>query len=267
MISAVLADLQKWWMQFSAAPEAGAASHLLSSSIKSSEHPLCHYDDEELAREALGIVKPYTMLSYERLITLWQQVRYLDKACIPGGLVECGTWKGGACGMMALAHRRCGSPHRALHLFDSFQGLPEPNKEQDGEMAVRYADERASGSLRSIGKCVGLLEENKHLLEDVARYPAELIHYHVGWFQETLRLVPQSVGAIALLRIDGDWYESTKMCLETLYSKVSSGGVVVIDDYGKWPGCRRAVDEFLAGQKRPVYLNHIDAAGRYVIVP
>jgi hypothetical protein len=226
-----------------------------------------NYDDEEAAREALGIVRPYTMLSYQRLITLWQQVRYLDHASVPGSLVECGTWKGGACGMMALAHRRGGSLYRALHLFDSFEGLPEPKRTEDGEMAVRYASERASGALSSIGKCVGLLTENKHLLSEIVRYPPELTHYHVGWFQDTLRVVPESVGTIALLRIDGDWYESTKVCLEALYSRVSSGGIVVIDDYGKWPGCRRAVDEFLATLERPVFLNHIDAAGRYVIVP
>jgi len=233
----------------------------------SSEHPLQNYDDEEAARDALNVVRPYTMLSYQRLVTLWQQMRYLDKASVPGAMVECGTWRGGACGMMALAHRRAGDVSRPLHLFDSFQGLPEPQGEKDGEMAVRYAADRASGSLHSIGKCVGPLEENRRLLGEIVGYPAELTHYHVGWFQDMLRTVPETVGAIALLRIDGDWYESTKICLESLYGRVSSGGIVVIDDYGKWPGCRRATDEFLETLARPVFLNHIDAAGRYVIVP
>jgi len=74
------------------------------------------------------------------------------------------------------------------------------------------------------------------------------------------------VGAIALLRLDGDWYESTKICLESLSPQVSSGGIVVIDDYGKRPGCRRAVGEFMAGLSCPLLLNHIDAAGRYYVV-
>ncbi len=231
------------------------------------DNPILHYDDEESAREAVKLIDQFTMVSYERLITLWQQVHYLDKARIPGSLVECGTWKGGASGMMALAHLKSGVPSRELHLFDSFQGLPEPDKERDGESAVRYASGRAGGALNSIRKCVGPLEENKHLLADVIGFPSRLTYYHVGWFQETLREVPKTLGAIALLRIDGDWYESTKICLDTLYAQVSSGGIVVIDDYGKWPGCRKAVDEFMAKLNPPLFLNHIDAAGRYLIVP
>jgi hypothetical protein len=134
-------------------------------------------------------------------------------------------------------------------------------------MAVLYAREQASGALRTIGKCVGALDDNKRLLGDLVGYPSELTQYHVGWFQDTLRVVPDNLDAIAVLRIDGDWYESTKICLETLVPRVSPGGIVVIDDYGKWPGCRKAVDEFMAALPRPLFLNHIDAAGRYFIVP
>jgi len=234
---------------------------------KRSEHPNLKYDDEDAAREAIRIVEPFTMLSYQRLVTLWQQVRYVDRVAISGALVECGTWKGGASGMMALAHLHSGVPSRTLHLFDSFQGLPEPDRATDGEMAVHYASEQASGALRTIGKCVGALEDNKRLLGDLVGYPSELTQYHVGWFQDTLRVVPDCMDAIAVLRIDGDWYESTKVCLETLVSRVSSGGIVVIDDYGKWAGCRKAVDEFMAVLPRSLFLNHIDAAGRYFIVP
>lgn len=267
MIGQAVTKFHRWWASLPVISVAAGEERPQAMPPLNSHHPLANYDDEEAAREALNIIRPYTMLSYERLITLWQQIRYLDKASVPGALVECGTWKGGACGMMVLAHRRSGPPSRPLHLFDSFQGLPEPKKEEDGDMAVRYAADKASGSLSSIGKCVGLLAENQKLLEHVVAYPSVLTHYHVGWFQDTLRTVPETVGAIALLRIDGDWYESTRICLEALYAKVSSGGIVVIDDYGKWPGCRKATDEFLAALHRPVFLNHIDAAGRYVIVP
>ncbi|MGE3153974.1 MAG: TylF/MycF/NovP-related O-methyltransferase [Nitrospiraceae bacterium] len=121
--------------------------------------------------------------------------------------------------------------------------------------------------LRSIGKCVDTLEENKYVLTDLVQYPRSLIHYHVGWFQDTLRVVPESIESIALLRVDGDWYESTKICLARLVPLVSPGGIVVIDDYGKWPGCRKALDEFMRTLVRPLFLKHIDAAGRYFIVP
>jgi len=238
-----------------------------SAMLKRSEHPPQNYDDEPAAREAITLVEDHTMLSYQRLVTLWQQVRYLDRTGIDGALVECGTWKGGAAALMGLAHRRWGEASRDLHLFDSFQGLPEPDRAHDGEMAVRYAGERAAGRLQSIGKCVGTLEDNKYVLTMIAQYPRSLTHYHVGWFQDTLPLACSSLKTIALLRIDGDWYESTKICLETLFPLVSSGGIVVIDDYGKWAGCRKAVDEFMETLPRRLLINHIDAAGRYIIVP
>src|SRR3990172_4855110 len=101
------------------------------------------YDLEEEAREAARIVRPYTMLSYERMITLYQQVVHCEKAGLPGGFVECGTWKGGAVGIMALANLRHGDRRRPIHLFDSFEGIPEPDEDVDGEKAV--------GEIRSVG--------------------------------------------------------------------------------------------------------------------
>src|SRR5262249_53244417 len=147
-----------------------------------------------------------------------------------------------------------------------FEGLPEPDAQKDGDVAVEYADERARGTLTSIGQCVGPLETNQRLIHETIGYPRALTQYHMGWFQET---VPQAtdVGPIALLRLDGDWYESTKICLEHLYPRVCSRGIVVIDDYGKWPGCRRALDEYMAGLAFAPLLNHVDASARYIIVP
>src|SRR5271170_5624155 len=95
------------------------------------------YDDEKDIKQHIKIVRDYTMSSFERLATLWQQVRYLDRAGIPGALVECGVWKGGSSGMMALAHLSIGNrPTRKIHLFDSFQGLPQPRAAEDGDSAV-----------------------------------------------------------------------------------------------------------------------------------
>jgi len=224
------------------------------------------YDEEHLIRQAAGMVSTHTMSTFERLATLWQQVRYLDRYSISGALVECGVWKGGSSGMMALAHMAsCPRANRELHLFDSFEGLPEPRSDKDGAAAVEYAHNRASGALRSINECVGTLQENRDLLERQLQYPSDLLSYHVGWFENT---VPQSavgISKIALLRLDGDWYESTRVCLAHLYPQVVTGGVVVIDDYGHHEGCRKAVDEFLKSLAEPVLLNHIDYTGRYWI--
>jgi O-methyltransferase len=231
------------------------------------EYPRRHYEEEDRAREALKVVEEHTMTSYERMMTLWQQVRYLDRAGIEGCLVECGTWRGGAMGMMALAHLASGPPTRTLHLFDSFEGLPEPDGVKDSDMAVEYSKGQASGAMKPIGRCVGTLEGNRQLLGEIIGYPEALTLYHVGWFQDTVAPAVPEVGRIALLRLDGDWYESTQVCIEAFGPLVSSGGIVVVDDYGKWAGCRQAVDEFLAKLSRPVFLSYIDASGRYYVVP
>lgn len=224
------------------------------------------YDEEQEIKDAVRLVNQNTMTSFERLASLWQQVRYVDKYNIPGAFVECGVWKGGSVGMMALAHRRsCAKPWRRLHLFDSFQGLPEPKSAVDGVEAIKYSGNKSDGALKPIDACVGALSDNKLLLEGRISYPEELITYHVGWFENTVPQGSAEIGPIALLRLDGDWYESTKVCLEHLYPKVVKGGVIVIDDYGHWEGCRKAVDEYISKLHEPVMLSHIDYTGRYWI--
>jgi O-methyltransferase len=223
------------------------------------------YMVEPQCEAALRTVTGSTMLTVERLISLWDQVRYLDRAKIPGAIVECGVWKGGAVALMAEAHKQSGPPRRSLHLFDSFRGLPEPDEDRDGERATRYAGGRAAGRAEAIGKCIGTLDENRTLLESKVGYPPDLLHYHVGWFADTIPPASEELAPIALLRVDGDWYESTQIALRHLYPNVSAGGLVVVDDYGYWPGCRQAVDEFLATLPHPVLLSQIDLCGRYWI--
>ena len=220
-------------------------------------------DEEDAIKDAVRRVRGNTMTSFERLASLWQQVRYLDRFGIEGSLVECGTWRGGAVGMMALAHLASRpTPSRELHLFDSFEGLPEPTT-KDGAKAASYAHGRVGGALDTIDACVAPLEDNRALLEGSIGYPKALVTYHRGWFQNTVPAAVRDLGPIALLRLDGDWYESTAVCLADLYPLVPAGGVVVIDDYGHWEGARRAVDEFIDATGEPILLGHIDYTGRY----
>jgi hypothetical protein len=203
------------------------------------------------------------MCSLDRMAALWNQVRYLDRAEVPGSLVECGVWKGGATAMMGLAHQQGAlGAHRTLHLFDSFEGLPQPTR-RDGPEATVYAGGLSEGQLESIAQCVGTLTEVRRLLEEEIQYPLSLLRYHRGWFQETVPRAAATIGPIALLRLDGDWYESTRICLEHLYPLVVPGGVVHVDDYGHWRGCREAVDEYLSRRGEVVLLNHIDYTGRF----
>ena len=223
------------------------------------------YDLEDAACEAIPQVIGATQLSYERLVTLYQQVAYLERNRLPGALVECGVWRGGAAAIMALANLAEGSERRMLHLFDSFQGMPEPNLAYDGEQALRWAGRRGDGSLVSTGVNVAHPEEVRSLIIDRIGYPTSSVVIHQGWFQDTLPVARSQIGPIALLRVDGDWYESTLVVLDHLFELVIPRGVVVIDDYGAFEGCRRATDEFLARHAPHAYLHHIDYTGRYFI--
>ena len=235
------------------------------------------FDFEEEATQCIKIIKNHTMLSKRRLVTLYQQVAYCEKYDIPGSYVECGVWKGGAVGLMALANMRCGKQRRNIHLFDAFQEICEPDTALDGEKALRDVKELTGrsgcdqGRLRSITGIYdkfggpGSLEENKLLLEKTIGYEKEYLHYHVGWFQDTIPRVHREIDKIAILRLDGDWYASTKVCLEYLYDKVVFGGIVILDDYGTYEGCKRAVDEYLKKRNIQAYLSHVDSDCRYFI--
>lgn len=228
-------------------------------------------------RSALDLVRKNTMVPDSGLESLYDQVRYCEEAEIDGALVECGVWKGGSVGMMALANLRWGKKRRQLHLFDSFKSICEPDARVDGERALREVrqfspDGGTTGQLCPLDGFYdsmggpGSVEEVSNLLEEKIGYPKLSTRIHIGWFQDTLPLVARDIGAIALLRLDGDWYASTKICLEHLAAKVVTGGIVVIDDYGTYDGCRKAVDEYLQSFSRKPYLHRVADDIRYWIV-
>ena len=191
---------------------------------------------------ALFKVRRFTMTTPERCRNLWDLCLEMLARQVPGSFVECGVWKGGSAAIMGLAMRHARQT-RPLHLFDSFEGLPEPG-DKDGDMAVAYSGGRAAGALDSIHQCEAALEEVRQLLHQRLQFPENQIQYHVGWFQNTVPLDAIQLGSIAVLRLDGDWYESTRVCLEHLYPLLSSGGVLILDDYYCWEGCRKAADEY-----------------------
>jgi len=220
------------------------------------------YDLEGPAREAIAQVGSHTQLSYERLVTLYEQVAYVERCGLPGSLVECGVWRGGASAMMALANLAEGPARRPLHLFDSFEGMPQPRADVDGLAAM---DLMRSASPSSPGVNVASPQQALDLIVGRVGYPESSVVVHKGWFEDTIPIAREALGAIAVLRIDGDWYESTRTVFEHLYDLVVPGGVVVIDDYGHFEGCRRATDEFLGRHAPDAYLHYIDYTGRYLI--
>jgi hypothetical protein len=210
-------------------------------------------------------VFPYSMCGYKRLANVYDLATIAEEQQIPGAFVECGVWKGGCIGLMASVARDFES-RRKIVLFDSFEGLPEPT-EKDGEAAGNYAGGRMLGKMESIGRCIAPVDTVKALLfEQLGIDPAN-VEFRQGWFNDTVPGAGSSLGPIAILRLDGDWYESTKVCLEGLYDQVVSGGFVILDDYRFWEGCQRAVDEFLASRDVQVTMRHIDFAGSYFRKP
>lgn len=191
----------------------------------------------------LQTVRPFTMISLPRLRTLYRLANRVLNEGVAGALVECGTWNGGSGAILAKVGAR---DSREIWLFDSFEGLPPPNS-VDGREARRW-----------VGECLGQEEQVARVLGRVHANP-ERVHIVKGWFNDTLH--ESGTGRIALLHVDADWYESTRLVLGAFYDRVATGGFLVVDDYGVWPGCRRAVDEFLAERKVAPQIIRSDYAG------
>lgn len=207
---------------------------------------------------ALELCGSASMTSIERLYALYQAVRYVAAAGVPGDFVECGVWKGGSVMMMALALLGVGVADRDIYLFDTFAGMPEPtDKDVDYTGQEMRAVTRANpGWLKA-----GIDEVRANLAK--TRYPAERFHLVPG---NVLDTVPdQAPKTIALLRLDTDWHKSSQHELAHLFPRLSRRGVLIIDDYGHFQGVRAAVDEFLAAQKEPYLLQRIDYAARLLI--
>lgn len=228
----------------------------------------------EPVSKAITAVRPYTMLSEARLVTLYRQVQHLDQRGVKGALVECGTWKGGAVGMMATANRDSGGPPRDLHLFDAFDDICEPDPAVDGqrildEVRTQLGVTDVAGRLQPLKGAYssfgghGTIEDARRLLVDEVGHDPARVHFHKGWFQDTVPVDAKAIGDIALLRLDGDLYASIKVCLEHLFAQVVPGGFVVIDDYGYYDGCTRAVDEFIAANDLDAYLHPADHVAQY----
>jgi len=206
--------------------------------------------DPELQR-ILHSAGPYTMVGKRRLLNACLAVAEVERIGIAGALVECGVWRGGCAAAMAAESERR-SAARALWLFDSFEGLPQPTVE-DGTSAREWMNDRER-------HCIAELRDVERLLFEEFRIARERVHIRTGWFADTIPVSAAEIGPIAVLRLDADWYDSTRTCLEHLYPLVSDGGIVIIDDYGYWEGCRRATDEFLRTLP-PVELTAIDGSG------
>ncbi len=199
----------------------------------------------------------YAQQNYASLSNVYDLAWSVEREKASGAFVECGVWRGGCAAVLAAVAAAAGSA-RHTWLFDSFEGMPEATPE-DKERAKTLGHNRTGGKLVPVGTNVATVDEVRELLFDDLRLDERLITIAKGWFQNTLPKYKSQVGPISILRLDSDWYESTKVCLENLYDQVISWGYVIIDDYGSFPGCRQAVDEFLGNRNLVVEFKQIDA--------
>lgn len=201
----------------------------------------------------------YTQQNMAGLLNVCALAARVDSGKRRGAFVECGVWRGGCAGVMGLLAKAGG---RRLWLFDSFAGMPERSERDIG----REAEDLANGATAT-GTNVASLEDVQELLYRKLRLNREAVEIRKGWFHETIEPAKREIGPIAILRIDADWYESTRTCLDILYENVVDGGFVIVDDYGWFPGCRAAVDEFLACGRHSVELCIVDYTRVYFEKP
>jgi len=209
-------------------------------------------------------VSPFTMTSYQRVAAMSDAIKYLSKYKIEGDIVECGVWRGGSMMAAAISLINNGDTQRDLYLYDTFEGMSEPDENDISHanlLAINYMNENE----RSEGDVIwaySTLDEVKNNIYQID-YPKEKIHFVKGKVEDTL---PNKLHSkIALLRLDTDWYESTKCELENLFPLLVNNGILIIDDYGFWKGCKKAVDEYFEKNNIRIFLSVIDDTGRIAI--
>jgi O-methyltransferase len=220
-------------------------------------------DYDDAAKEIVHAARPYTMTAQDKLFALILAARHVVRHGIPGDIVECGVWRGGSMHAAARALAAEGDTSRELHLFDTYEGMPPPTEKDKLHDGTPAAELLAKRSRDSAVWAVATLEDVQEGFAQVP-YPSERVHFHKGLVEETIP--DRAPEQIAILRLDTDWYESTRHELQHLYPRLTPGGVLLIDDYGWWKGAREAVDEFLEESGGRLLLLRM-ASGRIAVKP
>jgi O-methyltransferase len=204
------------------------------------------------------------MTSAARVTAVADAARYVSRNNVRGAFVECGVWRGGSSMAAALAFLEVGDV-RDLFLFDTFSGMTPPEDDDVDHEGVAAATHLERDAARSgvVWAVASELDVRANLAS--TSYPEDHVHLVVGAVEQSLP--NQSPPEIAILRLDTDWYASTRHELEHLYPRLSPGGVLLIDDYGHWEGCRRAVDEYFDKLEFAPLLARTDYTGRLAIKP
>ncbi len=203
-------------------------------------------DNLKIAIIILKLKPKFTMVSNENLIKLKQSIDSINSKNIVGDIVECGVWNGGSAALMAITDQNNSKAHRNMWLFDSFEGLPPPNKNDKKYERNNYFKGWNKGSINKVKEAFQKLDLD-----------TSKVKFKKGFFSESLKNT-DDIKEIALLHIDSDWYDSVIIVLEKFYDKVSIGGIIIFDDFNAWKGCNRAINDFFSKRsidKSEIYEN------------
>ena len=203
--------------------------------------------DQFREKRLIQAVRPYTLVSQDRIHNLYVLAKRIEEEGIPGDVVECGVYNGGTAAVLARAATRS-TMNRTVWLFDSFQGMP-PTTDVDGNAAKEWIGKLAASpeKVREVLKLTGARLDRVRIVE--------------GFYQASFEKI--EIPRIAILNLDCDWYDSVKLCLQKFYDSVVHGGFVSFDDYGYWPGCKLAVDEFFKERSLPYALREVGDSVRW----
>ena len=212
--------------------------------------------EEKLVKKCLQ----YSMTNIERMWSLIQSFHHVRQESLLGDFVECGVWKGGNIILLKKLIEKF-NLKKKIYGFDTFEGMVEPSSydvNYNNKSAKKMFDEHKN---QKIGFAMCSLEEvEKNITKNTSIDKILLIK---GKVENTLKIKNNLPKKISILRLDTDFYESTKIELEILFPRLVKGGVLIIDDYGFWKGSKKAVDEYFGNYRQ--FLHYVDHSCRLLI--
>jgi hypothetical protein len=214
-------------------------------------------------------VKPHSITAAAGplpLLALYSAIEHIVKHDIPGDIAECGVWNGGSMLLAALALMRFGDTSRRIYLYDTFSGMPKPDGELDKDWNGMSALEtwqnfEAAGKRWGFGGTVEMVRQ----VMLTSGYPEDKLVFVPGMVEDTLPAT--KADRLSLLRLDTDLHHSTYHELVHLYPTLSSGGILIIDDYGYFEGAKKATDQYMAENQLRLFLNRVDSSVRLAVKP
>ena len=215
-------------------------------------------------KELIDLVKSYSMTPQIRIYNLIKALKHINHKKILGDYVECGVWKGGNIILFKKIIELTNDSNRKIFAYDTFEGMTEPDKNDfdiSKNLNAKILMNKDKEKKTNIWGVCSLEDVKNNIQSNVKNI--DNIRFIKGPVEKTLDIQDNLPEKISLLRLDTDWYSSTRKELEILYKKVSPGGIIIIDDYGHWGGSKKAVDEFFLDKY--VWMHYIDYACRLII--